>query len=297
MEWLSFDFLLGVYISVFLLVVMVIILYRQLIKKVAPNQACIVFGRRGTRIVVGGATFVNPFSEKYRILSLELSSLALSPAELFTAQGIGIQVNGVAHIRVLSEDLVCIRNAAEQFLDMSEADQVHLTQQIMEGHLRHVVGKLKVEDLVKNTDYVVQEMRKSVHEDLQKIGMILVSFAILQVRTSTDYIENLGELAAEELRRQIEISTAHAQRDIELAQIQASREVRTAKAQAEEESAQCECSLQKKQASLTQELSVLQWEGETSTGMLALTTGGMQEEKEWSAALPGEEQVIDVRIQ
>ena len=37
-----------------------LLLYRHQLKKVGPNKALIVYGKRGTTIIAGGAHFINP---------------------------------------------------------------------------------------------------------------------------------------------------------------------------------------------------------------------------------------------
>ena len=85
-------------------------------RKVAPNQALIVFGFRGTRIVQGGGTIVLPLVENSLGLSLELMSFDVAPTQdLYTNQGVAVNVEAVAQIKVKS-DLQSIQTAAEQFL-------------------------------------------------------------------------------------------------------------------------------------------------------------------------------------
>ena len=121
---------LGLVISV--LVVLWIIFSRW--RKVGPNEALIVSGRtysfidakgmkhqRGFRIKKGGGTFIWPFVEKAEVLSLELMTLDVKTPEVYTAQGVPVQVDGVAQIKVRGDD-VSISTAAEQFLSKAEDD-------------------------------------------------------------------------------------------------------------------------------------------------------------------------------
>jgi flotillin len=81
-----------------------------------PNEAFIVTGMRGLRIVNGGGTIVLPLIENARQLSLELMSFDVAPVQdLYTNQGVAVTVEAVAQIKVKS-DHESIRTAAEQFL-------------------------------------------------------------------------------------------------------------------------------------------------------------------------------------
>src|ERR671933_56255 len=111
-------------------------------RKGAPNQALIVYGFGGTRIVQGGGAFVFPVIQSSRELSLELMSFDVAPTQdLYTNQGVAVNVEAVAQIKVKS-DPVSILTAAEQFLNKALPDRQELIRLVMEGHLRGIVGQL-----------------------------------------------------------------------------------------------------------------------------------------------------------
>ncbi|HET8523914.1 MAG TPA: SPFH domain-containing protein, partial [Thermomicrobiales bacterium] len=85
-------------------------------RKVGPNQALIVFGFGGRHVVVGGGKVVLPFVQRAENLSLELMSFDVAPQQdLYTSQGVAVNVEAVAQIKVQS-DTESILKAAEQFL-------------------------------------------------------------------------------------------------------------------------------------------------------------------------------------
>src|SRR5262245_34879922 len=94
----------GIYVIIglafvgFILVVSTIV---SMYRKVAPNQALIVYGFRKTRIVQGGGTVVLPLVENAQMLSLELMSFDVAPQQdLYTNQGVAVNVEAVAQIKV-----------------------------------------------------------------------------------------------------------------------------------------------------------------------------------------------------
>src|SRR5258707_14484099 len=59
----------------------------QMFRKAGPNEAFIVYGFRGTRVIKGGGTIVFPMFENFRSLSLELMSFDIAPQQdLYTKQ-------------------------------------------------------------------------------------------------------------------------------------------------------------------------------------------------------------------
>src|SRR5208283_1042116 len=109
--------------------------FAQMYRKVGPNEALIVYGWRGPRVVKGGGTFIMPMFENYRQLSLELMSFDVAPQQdLYTRQGVAVTVEAVAQIKVKS-DPESIRTGAEQFLSKTPPAREGLIRLVMEGHL------------------------------------------------------------------------------------------------------------------------------------------------------------------
>src|SRR6202163_3127546 len=214
-------------VGVVAIVVVVIVLLQivgRLLRKVGPNQALIVYGAGGTRVITGGSHFVVPLYERWQELSLELMSFDVAPPQdLYTTQGVAVNVEAVTQIKVRS-DAESVRTAAEQFLSKTQADRDNLIRLVMEGHLRGIVGQLTVEELVKDPESVGGKMLRTVTPDMEKMGLEVISFTIKDVRDENDYITNMGRPQIAEIRKQADIAAALAQRDTQIEQANASRE-------------------------------------------------------------------------
>ncbi|HEX7190299.1 MAG TPA: flotillin family protein, partial [Thermoanaerobaculia bacterium] len=161
-------------------------------RKVGPNQALIVFGFRGTRVIKGHGTVVLPMLEHAHELSLELMSFDVAPQQdMYTKQGVAVTVEAVAQIKVKS-DPASIQTAAEQFLTKSPQEREGLIRLVMEGHLRGIIGQLTVEEIVKQPEMVADRMRSTCAEDMTKMGLEVISFTIKEVRDKNEYITNMG---------------------------------------------------------------------------------------------------------
>src|SRR5579884_3008685 len=173
-------------------VVIVTRIVGSLLRKVGPNQALIVYGAGGTKVVTGGAEFVIPLIKRAQEFSLELMSFDVAPRQsLYTTQGVAVNVEAVTQIKVRSDEQ-SVKTAAEQFLSKSQEEREALIRLVMEGHLRGIVGQLTVEDLVKDPENVGAKMLKTVTPDMEKMGLEVISFTIKDVRDKNDYISNMG---------------------------------------------------------------------------------------------------------
>src|SRR5579875_2987447 len=177
---LLLDVIIGV-VSLVIVVVAALSIYANFLRKVGPNQALIVYGTQGTRVITGGAHLVLPMLQRAKEFSLELMSFDVAPRQtLYTTQGVAVNVEAVTQIKVRSDE-ESIKTAAEQFLSKTQEERENLIRLVMEGHLRGIVGQLTVEDLVKDPENVGAKMLKTVTADMEKMGLQVISFTIKDV--------------------------------------------------------------------------------------------------------------------
>ena len=230
-------------VGVVAIVVVVIIIIQtigRLLRKVGPNQALIVYGAGGTRVITGGSHFVIPLYQRAQEFSLELMSFDVAPSQdLYTTQGVAVNVEAVTQIKVRSDE-ESVKTAAEQFLSKRQEERESLIRLVMEGHLRGIVGQLTVEELVKDPENVGSKMLKTVTPDMEKMGLEVISFTIKDVRDKNDYITNMGRPQIVEIRKQADIASALAQRDTQIQQANASREAAVSKSAADQQRVKAE---------------------------------------------------------
>src|ERR1043166_3732495 len=153
-------------------------LLARLYRKAGPHEALVVYGFRGTRVIKGHGTIIFPMVENCRGLSLELMSFDVAPQQdLYTNQGVAVTVEAVAQIKVKS-DTESILTASEQFLNKTPQEREGLIRLVMEGHLRGIIGQLTVEQIVKQPEMVSERMRSTCADDMNKMGLEVISFTI-----------------------------------------------------------------------------------------------------------------------
>ncbi len=240
-----------------LLVIMMLMgVFARLFRKAGPHEALIVYGFRGTRVVKGRGTVIFPMVENCRGLSLELMSFDVAPKQdLYTRQGVAVTVEAVAQIKVKS-DPESILTAAEQFLTKPPDEREGLIRLVMEGHLRGIIGQLTVEEIVKQPEMVGERMRSTCADDMNKMGLEVISFTIKEVRDKNEYITNMGRPDIARIKRDADVAAAEADRDTAIKRAIATREAAVAKAQADQERVLAETLSQAKQAEAQRDLEV-----------------------------------------
>jgi flotillin len=239
-----------------LVLVFIISAFAKLFRKAGPHEALIVYGFRGTRVVKGRGTVIFPMVENCRGLSLELMSFDVAPQQdLYTRQGVAVTVEAVAQIKVKS-DPESILTAAEQFLTKPPQEREGLIRLVMEGHLRGIIGQLTVEEIVKQPEMVGDRMRSTCADDMNKMGLEVISFTIKEVRDKNEYISNMGRPDVARIKRDADVAAAEAERDTAIKRAEASREAAIARAKADQERVLAETLSQAKQAEAQRDLEV-----------------------------------------
>ncbi|MDX1807567.1 MAG: SPFH domain-containing protein, partial [Paenisporosarcina sp.] len=117
-----------------------------------------------------------------------------------------------------------IATAAEQFLGKSKEDRENEAKEVLEGHLRSILGSMTVEEIYKNRDKFSQEVQRVASQDLAKMGLIIVSFTIKDVRDKNGYLDSLGKPRIAQVKRDADIATAEADKETRIKRSEAAKE-------------------------------------------------------------------------
>ena len=217
-------------------VVLIVMLVASRYKTVSPDEAMIITGAalggknvltdesaRKVKIVRGGGAFIVPIVQQREQLSLLSHKLDVMTPEVYTAEGVPVMTDGVAVIKVGSS-VEHVATAAEQFLGKPDEALRAEAREVLEGHLRAILGTLTVEEVYRNRDKFAQEVQSVAARDLQKMGLQIVSFTIKDVRDKNGYLEALGRPRIAAVKRDADIAEAEAIRDARIRKANADEE-------------------------------------------------------------------------
>lgn len=226
----------GVVVLVVLLGLVVITRY----KVAGPSEAFIITGRRGKKstdpvtgatstdnsgqkVVVGGGVFVVPFVQQKFTLDLSSRHIPISVRGAVTLRGVKSNLEGVAIVKVGgSED--AIRAAAQRFLQQQDGI-VGFTQEVLSGALRAIVGRMSVEDIIRDRAAFASQVAEEAEASLSGQGLILDAFQIQDITTEGSYLEDLGRPEAARAKQEADIAEAIARRASEQARLKAAEEI------------------------------------------------------------------------
>lgn len=245
--------LIPVGLVVFILL-MLLIVFVSKYQTAKPDEALIISGSylgnknvhadeggNKIKIVRGGGAFVLPVFQRSNRISLLSSKLDVSTPEVYTEQGVPVMCDGTSIIKIGSS-VEEIATAAEQFLGKTTDELENEAREVLEGHLRSILGSMTVEEIYQNRDKFSQSVQEVASVDLAKMGLVIVSFTIKEVRDKNGYLDSLGKPRIAQVKR-----------DADIAEAEAWKETRIKKAEAEKESQQAELQRQTEIAEASKE--------------------------------------------
>lgn len=251
--------IIGIIVTV---VVLVILLFMAIgYVKAPPDMAYIISGvKKKSKVVIGKASIRIPFFERLDKLNLRLIPIDVKTSNAVpTADYININVDATVNVKN-SNNPEKLRLAAENFLNKNTEYIAGVAREVLEGNVREIVGKMKLEEMVSDRQKFANLVKENAEPDLAAMGLDIISFNVQNFVDGNEVIENLGIDNIVKIKKAAAIARAESERDIKVAQASADKESNDAAVAAQTEIA-------KKQNELAIKKSELQMEADTKKAM------------------------------
>lgn len=225
------EFILPIIIAVIMLAAILISMgYVQ----ASTNEAIIITGpHKDPKILIGKAGFRIPFVEKKQKVSLELIPIEISTSSpVATGDYINIDVDAVANVKI-SDDLTKLKLAAQTLLDKNMVDIENIAGQVLEGNIREIVAKMKLEEMVSDREKFKDLVQKSATPDLGNMGLDIISFNVRNFIEKDGLIDNLGADNIATIQKSASIARAVSEKEVAIAQAKAQKEAKDAEVAAQ----------------------------------------------------------------
>lgn len=229
--------------------------------KAPPDMAYIISGfKKKSKVAIGRASIRIPFFERLDKLNLRLISIDVKTSNAVpTADYININVDATVNVKI-SNNPEKLRLAAENFLNKNTEYIAGVAREVLEGNVREIVGKMKLEEMVSDRQKFANLVKENAEPDLAAMGLDIISFNVQNFVDGNEVIENLGIDNIVKIKKAAAIARAESERDIKVAQASADKESNDAAVAAQTEIA-------KKQNELAIKKSELQMEADTKKAM------------------------------
>lgn len=183
--------IIGIIVAV---VVLVILLFMAIgYVKAPPDMAYIISGvKKKSKVVIGKASIRIPFFERLDKLNLRLIPIDVKTSNAVpTADYININVDATVNVKI-SNNPEKLRLAAENFLNKNTEYIAGVAREVLEGNVREIVGKMKLEEMVSDRQKFANLVKENAEPDLAAMGLDIISFNVQNFVDGNEVIENLG---------------------------------------------------------------------------------------------------------
>ncbi len=231
---------------IIVVIALILLIIAKQYRKVGPNEVLIISGGRkkttigpdGTKIKVGyryrlgGGTFVLPFIESVYRLPMDVITLNIKTPEVLTHSGVPILAEATAQVKVDSTDSA-IRLAAEQFLGQGKEGIRDVSMNVLEGHMREVIGTMTVEQIFRGRQDFSARVAEAIRPDFTRMGLVMLSFALKDISDMQGYIDSLSKPQVAAAKRDAAIAEAETEKESIIKSSQARKEGEVARLGAE----------------------------------------------------------------
>ncbi|GAB2889831.1 flotillin family protein [Streptomyces mayteni] len=218
-------------VGVVVLLLLLGLLVASRYKVAGPSEAFIVTGRvsrnaGGQKVVVGSGVFVVPLVQHRHVMDLSSRHIPVAVRGAVTLRGVKVDLDGVAIVKVGGTE-TAIRSAAQRFL-RQQGGVVPFTQEVLSGALRAIVGRMSVEEVIRDRAAFAGQVAEEAEASLSGQGLVLDTFQIQDIAAEGSYLADLGRPEAARARQDADIAEAVARRTAEQARLRAEEEIAVA---------------------------------------------------------------------
>lgn len=277
------------------MLVLVVALVVQRVKVAGPNDAFIITGRKGKpvknpetgqistdmsgqKVVMGASVFVLPFVQKLHVMDLSSRRISVGIRGAVSAQGIKCDLDGVAIVKIGgNED--AIRAGAQRFLDQQDGIE-GFTQEVLAGSLRAIVGRLTVDEIIKDRAAFASAVAEEAESSLTNQGLFLDTFQLQDIQTEGTYLTDIGRPEAARVEMEAAVAEAKARQAAEQERLLAEEaiaisqrqfELKQAEIKAETDAAHARATAAGPLAQATQDQEILKAQEQVAVRNAALT--------------------------
>ena len=252
-----------------LLVLLVVVVFRSILKIARPNEALVFSGKTytqsdGTRVgyrvfTQGQRAFRIPILERVDRIDMRLLPIDIRVQNAYSAGNIPLQIHAIANVKIHADPHI-IGNAIERFLGRSTAEIQTVAQQTLEGAVREVIATLTPEEVNEDRLAFAEKLSEAAIDDLNKLGLQLDTLKIQTVSDETGYLDSLGRPQIAAALRDAENAENVAAQEIARAQAESTQRADVARADSEKSILSKQNELRRVQAELEGEAQAVERE-------------------------------------
>jgi flotillin len=201
-------------------------------RRIPPDKALIIYGGGDFRALTGGAVIVWPVVNEAYELDLRAFQLELDLRNAPNVDRIPINMAAMATCKISKEESL-LKKAAENFGRSSKEEIESKVRNVLEGHLRVVVGQISMDTILSERDLFNAKIQSEAATELQNLGVEVTILNILEVSDDNGVIAALGKPMIAQIKAEAAIQEAEQDRRQTVLTTNAWREGATTRAENE----------------------------------------------------------------
>lgn len=241
--------IIGIILGCIIAVIAIIVFFAKIYKVADVDKVLIITGGKKPVIKISGGAFVIPVFRKASYFDLCMLTVKADKDEIKTNTAVSIIADWTAQIRPCISDEEKLRTAIISFKERGKDGIIADVKLTLMGAVRDVVASMTPEEILRDKERFKQEVQKSVDDEMDNMGLDLVSLNIQDVSDSSGYYENIAALDSSDKKKAAQIKTAEVERETREKKAEAGKaaDIAEAKAKQATEIAKMEAELAEKE--------------------------------------------------
>ena len=252
-------------LGIVVVIVATLLFFASRYRRCPSDQILVVYGKikgeGSAKCIHGGGTFVWPLIQECQFLPLTPMTIGIDLKNALSMQNIRIDVPSAFTVGISTNESI-MGNAAERLLGLGQKAMEEMAGEIIFGQLRLTVASMTIEEINKDREKFLEEVRKNVEPELEKIGLYLINVNITDITDESGYIRAIGQKAAATAINQANIDVAEEDKKGAIGTAEADKEKEINVANAHAESAKGQKKAESSQRIVVQQQEALAIKGE-----------------------------------
>lgn len=198
--------------GVIITIAVIILLAKTMYRIADVDKALIITGGKKPHVIISGGAFVIPIIRKADFFDLCMLTVKADKDEIMTQTAVPVLVDWTAQIRPDRRDAAKLETAIISFKERGNQGIIEDVKLTLMGAVRDVVASMTPEQVLADKEAFKKLIQESVDDELEKMGLELVSLNIQDITDNNGYFNNIAYLDKAEKQKAADIKQAETDR-------------------------------------------------------------------------------------
>lgn len=199
-------------VEVVIAITIIVFLAKSMYRIADVDKALIITGGKKPHVIISGGAFVIPIIRKADFFDLCMLTVKADKDEIMTKTAVPVLVDWTAQIRPDRRDEAKLETAIISFKERGNQGIIEDVKLTLMGAVRDVVASMTPGQVLADKEAFKKLIQESVDDELEKMGLELVSLNIQDITDNNGYFNNMAYLDKAEKQQAADIKRAETNR-------------------------------------------------------------------------------------